>query len=57
VVNLPAGALVQDGTAMEDVWSGERLEIAGGRLRDVRLERLSGRVFKLTQRPAPADPA
>jgi neopullulanase len=49
VLNLPAGG-VQDGTVMEDVWSSERLEVAGGRLRDVRLDRLSGRVFRLTER-------
>ena len=56
VVNLPAGG-VQDGTVMEDVWSSERLEVAGGRLRDVRLDRLSGQVFKLTQRAARGDPS
>ncbi len=56
VVNLPAAG-VDDGTAMEDVWSGERFAVAGGRLRDVRLGPLSGRVFTLTERSERAAPS
>jgi cyclomaltodextrinase len=44
--HVPVRGQLPGGAVLREVWDGERLSVSGGRLRGVRLEPLSGRVFK-----------
>jgi glycosidase len=45
LVHISTQSALPEGAEAEEVWGSERLRVFGGRLRDVRLEPLSGRVF------------
>jgi glycosidase len=45
-VHIPVRGNLPAGTVVEDVWGAESLIVADGRLRDVRLYPLEGRVFR-----------